>query len=670
MTNYITQYRDTGGSMNTYPKSSATRRIIQSVLCSAALMGVGNAFALDVVLRAEKFAKILPDGLTVAMWGYALDSSATTPDGVLSSPGPVITLPAGDPVLNVMLINKLAVPTSLVLPGQNAAMTPVFTLADGTACVLGAPVTPALDRDCRVRSFTQEAAAGGSQVYSYTNVKPGTYLYQSGTSPQIQIQMGLYGALKHDAPLTATKNAYASIAYDQDLVMVYSEIDKAVHDAVDAGTFSGSTLNYDPKYFLVNGASYNAAVAPTNIGAGALNGVVLRLLNAGLRTRVPTFSDGHWFVIAEDGNPYRNAKEQYTTFLPAGKTADVWFSPGAPRSNAATSVTYTVFDRRLGLTNNNTDAVGGMLHKFAVSFVASNPRLGAYAANPSPVTQDITSTFIATLTGGQSPFRYVLDIAPTGMTIDSATGVLTWKPTNEQARRPAASGLSNAVTARVTDANGRSDSRSFNVVVANVNDAPIAPADSFDVYGGALTVAAKGVMRKAVDPDGNPISGLFVDKTGLLGTLTVTLTGGSAGAFTYVAATSTVPAIGYTTQQFTYTVSDGALTSNVGTITLNIYANKPPVANNDRYTFSFVASPTNHNLNVRANDTDADGTIVATSVVVVDKPNNGGTATVNANGVIVYRARIGFKGTETFTYTVRDNAGAVSNKAYVQVDTR
>jgi Bacterial Ig domain len=657
--------------MNTYPKSSAVCGIMKSLLLVAALMGAGNAVALDVFLRAEKFTKILPDGLSVAMWGYALDSSATTADGVLSSPGPVITLPAGDGVLNVTLINKLPVHTSLILPGQSAAMNPVFTLADGTVCIVGAPVAPAADRDCRVRSFTKEAAPGtNSVVYNYTNAKPGTYLYQSGTSPQIQIQMGLYGAFKHDAPLTATKNAYPSIAYDQDLVLVYSEIDKAMHDAVDAGTFSGSTLNYDPQYFLVNGASYKASVAPTSLGVGTLNGVVLRLLNASLRTRVPTFSDGHWFVIAEDGNPYRNAKEQYTTFLPAGKTADVWFSPIAPRNNAATNVTYTVFDRRLGLTNNNADAVGGMFYKFAVSFVASNPILGAYSATPSSATQNITSTFTPNLSGGQSPFRYVLDIAPTGMTIDSATGVLTWKPTNEQARRPAAPGFSNDVTVRVTDANGRSDSRSFSVVVANVNDAPIAPVDSFDVYGGALTVAAKGVMRKAVDPDGDAISGLSVNKTGLAGTLVVTLAGGSAGAFTYVAVASTVPTVGYTTQQFTYTVSDGALTSNIGTVTLNIHANKPPVANNDRYTFSFVASPAVKNLDVRLNDTDTDGTTVANSVVVVDKPNNGGTATVKNNGTIDYRARVGFKGTETFTYTVRDNVGAVSNKAYVQVDTR
>jgi Bacterial Ig domain/Multicopper oxidase len=653
--------------MKTYPKSSAFCSIVKSLVLGAALAGAGNSFALDVFLRAEKFTKSMPDGVSVTMWGYALDSTATGSEGVLSSPGPVITVPAGDNALNVTLINKLSVPTSFVIPGQTTAMSPVFALSSG------APCTPnPTDRDCRVRSFTKEAAAGANAVYSYTNVKPGTFLYQSGTSPQIQIQMGLYGALKHDASVgTGTlKNAYASVAYGQDHVLVYSEVDKAVHDAVDAGTFTGSTLNYDPKYFLVNGVGFNAQSPPTEIGAATSGGVLLRLLNAGLRTRVPTFSDGHWSVVAEDGNAYRNAKEQYTAFLPAGKTADVWFSPSA----AATSATYTVFDRRLSLTNNNADTNGGMMHKFSLTFVAGSPRISGYT--PLVATQDVTTTFTPVFPvggiGGAAPYVYSLEVAPIGMTVDAVTGLLTWKPTNEQAKRPAAPTLTNAVAVRVTDANGRFARRAFSVPVTNVNDAPVAIPDTFDVYGGVLAMPAKGIIRKAVDPDGDAISGLIVNQAGLLGTLSVTTSGASMGAFNFTANATTIPAIGFSTQQFTYTVSDGTLTSNIGTITLNIHANKAPVANNDRYAFAFAGTPVVRLLpSVTINDTDSDGTVNPLSVTIVDQPNNGGTVSVNpGTGRISYKARLGFKGTETFTYTAKDNLGAVSNKAYVQVDTR
>ena len=46
-----------------------------------------------------------------------------------------------------------------------------------------------------MRSFDAETAAGGSGSYTWTGVKEGTYLYHSGTHPQVQVQMGLYGAL-------------------------------------------------------------------------------------------------------------------------------------------------------------------------------------------------------------------------------------------------------------------------------------------------------------------------------------------------------------------------------------------------------------------------------------------------------------------------------------------
>jgi Bacterial Ig domain len=256
--------------------------------------------------------------------------------------------------------------------------------------------------------------------------------------------------------------------------------------------------------------------------------------------------------------------------------------------------------------------------------------------------------------------------------VNAATGVLTWKPTNEQARRPAAPGLTNAVAVRVTDANGRFARQTLSVQVTNVNDAPVAMPDTFDVYGGVLATPAKGIIRKAVDPDGDVISGLIVNQAGLLGSLSVTTSGPSMGAFNFTANTTTIPAIGYSTQQFTYTVSDGTLTSNIGTITLNIHANKAPVANNDRYAFAFAGTPVTRLLpSVTINDIDSDGTINPVSVTITDSPNNGGTVSVNpGTGRISYKARLGFKGTDTFTYTVKDNLGAVSNKAYVQVDTR
>jgi hypothetical protein len=113
-----------------------------------------------------------------------------------------------------------------------------------------------------------------------------------------------------------------------------------------------STLNYEPKYFLINGAPYSASSVPIPAGNAGTK-TLLRFLNAGLKPRVPTLNGLNLSLIAEDGNKYLYAKEQYSMLLAAGKTMDALIMP-------ASAGTYAVYDRRLGLTN-NTASLGGML---------------------------------------------------------------------------------------------------------------------------------------------------------------------------------------------------------------------------------------------------------------------------------------------------------------------
>ena len=40
----------------------------------------------------------------------------------------------------------------------------------------------------------------------------------------------------------------------------------------------------------------------------------------------------------------------------------------------------------------------------------------------------------------------------------------------------------------------------------------------------------------------------------------------------------------------------------------------------------------------------------------------------NGNGTVNYSPKPGFRGTDTFTYTVADDAGAVSNEATVRIN--
>ena len=93
-------------------------------------------------------------------------------------------------------------------------------------------------------------------------------------------------------------------------------------------------------------------------------------------------------------------------------------------------------------------------------------------------------------------------------------------------------------------------------------------------------------------------------------------------------------------------------------------ANNPPVANDDA--FNVNQNSSGNALDVLANDTDPDSgdTLTITSV---GTPDQDGTVTINGTSDgLIYTPASGFTGTETFTYTIQDAAGA-SDQATVTV---
>ncbi len=320
------------------------------------------------------------------MWGYADCSPGpfTATCGSVTVPGPALTVLSGDAALTVHLLNSLPAvgatptPTSLVINGLIKPMTPVWDTG-----ATGARPSPT----ARVRSFDAEAAPGGTADYTWSNVTPGTYLYQSGTQPQVQVQMGLYGALtKNAAEATATTPAaaYTGVAYDNQKTLLFSEIDPVLHAAVATGSYGTapgptSTFDYQPKYFLINGQPY-ATGAPVIEPEGNPGQTLLRLLNAGLITHVPMIQGNRWEVVAEDGKPYPYRLSQYTALLPAAKTLDL-------RLTAEVGTTYPIMDRRLNLSNNGVSG-GGMLAFLrwgALAPVGGGVGGGAGGANQPPV---------------------------------------------------------------------------------------------------------------------------------------------------------------------------------------------------------------------------------------------------------------------------------------------
>jgi regulation of enolase protein 1 (concanavalin A-like superfamily) len=72
-------------------------------------------------------------------------------------------------------------------------------------------------------------------------------------------------------------------------------------------------------------------------------------------------------------------------------------------------------------------------------------------------------------------------------------------------------------------------------------------------------------------------------------------------------------------------------------------------------------------VDVLANDGDSDGSLVPSSVAVVDAAVSGSVAVDPGSGVVTYSPDAGFVGSDSFTYTVDDDDGATSNVASVSV---
>lgn len=215
----------------------------------------------------------LPDGNTTYMWGYSTgydhSSGNVKPgdEGAFQHPGPVLCVTAGDTV-TVVLHNKLKHDdVSIVFPGQDAVT------ADG------APVQPQMSGST-VTSLAQTAQKnGGTVTYTFKADRPGTFLYESGTNPQVQVKMGLFGALIV-RPALGDNYVYqrtdSKFNPDSEYMVLLSEIDPYLNQRMEQiktkleasqtppGPFN--LANYKPRYWLINGRGFPDSIADNFAG--------------------------------------------------------------------------------------------------------------------------------------------------------------------------------------------------------------------------------------------------------------------------------------------------------------------------------------------------------------------------------------------------------------------
>lgn len=243
-------------------RNKKLKAILKTVAQGAAvlLLGAGIASAqTSIGLTAAPANATLPDGSSVPMWGYACGtttggSCAALNTAAAGSWSPVvITVPytGSSTKLSITLKNNLPapVPTSITIVGQlggglgsdiTKKPSPLHDNQGTTWPIANAgPVfTPPAQAD-RVESFATEVASGAtSAALTWNNLRPGTYLLESGTHPSIQAPMGLYGIVVVTTAPTGSGNtatpgtAYTGVNYAADLPLLFSEIDPVQNNAV------------------------------------------------------------------------------------------------------------------------------------------------------------------------------------------------------------------------------------------------------------------------------------------------------------------------------------------------------------------------------------------------------------------------------------------------------
>jgi FtsP/CotA-like multicopper oxidase with cupredoxin domain len=620
-------------------RAATTTLLLNSLVFTTLMITAGQAGAVVYNLCTGTTTKTMPDGVTtIEMWGYGTDTGASCTPTV---PGPQLTVPPGDTVLTINLRNELAEPVSVIVPGLSSTEAPApvtFTDAQGRT---------------RARSFVKETASGAMASYSF-NARPGTFLYHSGTHPAVQVQMGLYGAVTGDA---AAGEAYPGVTYDTEVVILYSEIDPALHAAVDSGDYGTaaypSTINYSPKYYLVNGEPYSTS-APSIPGGDVGQRTLIRFLNAGLESHAPTLLGEYMSVVAEYGSPYPYPREQYSLLLTAQQTRDAVIEP-------AVAGDLALYDRRLRLTNNTDAGPGGLISFLTVG--ASTTGMAPVAADDALLTdEDTPSAVDVTLNDSDSDGTLnpatvaIATQALNGIAVSNGDGTVTYTPNLNF-------NGADSFTYNIRDNDSNlSNTATVSVMVNPVNDAPIAAADNFNATQNTpLNIAAPGVLANDSDVDGDGLTAVL-DTTVTSGLLSAN----ADGSFDYT------PNPGFTgDDSFTYHANDGSADSDSVTVTISVSAlvNEAPVANDDydTVTRNIGGSTNSVTVDVTANDTDSDGAINSASVLVTTPPRMGSVVN-NGDGTVTYTPASGRTGSDAVGYTVEDGDGAISNEAVLRID--
>ena len=419
----------------------------------------------------------------------------------------------------------------------------------------------------------------------------------------------------------ATVTAYAK---DDGGLEHYSGVPDTADDASDPVTFdivvqaNGSPVAVDD----------TPPAIPEDAGASAIN----VLAN-------DTDVDGDTLTIASVG-----AADHGTV---VNNITDVTYSPD-PNYNGLDSFTYTIDDSHGGTATATVN----------VTITAVNDAPLAVDDTPASIAEDAGATPIDVLANDTDTDLDTLTI--TGVTqgargtvaITNSGADLTYTP------NPNANG-SDSFTYTISDGNGGADTATVNIAIGAVNDPPVAGVDAVTVTEDQSSAAPINVLANDTDVENDTLT---VTSTSTAAKGAVAITGGGTGV------TYKPNANAYGSDSFTYTVSDGVV-STIGTVNVTITpANDPPNAVNDGVPtpFKVYVHAGAKAIPVLANDTslpDAPETLHITKVT----QGAHGTVAITGGATGLSYTPIGTAtGIDVFKYTISDGHGG-TDTASVQV---
>ena len=327
------------------PIAMAALTLLLTVTAHAAAPGITSGTG-NFALTAQESLISQPDGAMIYSWGYGC-ASTFTPGYAPTMPGatcPTMQIPG--PTLIVTEGDKVTVTLTNNLPAAAGNVSILFPGFQMGAFIGGVPGL-----------LTQEADHGthSTVTYTFTASTPGTHSYYSGTQSDLQVEMGLFGAIivvpnNSNSPACPYHNSSAQgtpetdfrlshsayhileSCYDREYLFQFSEMDPMIHrqaelqvganqacvaanqTGVVCPTLDVPTEPYHAAYFLINGRSMPDDM-DTNYAAQyphqPYNGnphmhpgelVLLRIIGTG-RLQHPFHEHGnHVRILARDGN--------------------------------------------------------------------------------------------------------------------------------------------------------------------------------------------------------------------------------------------------------------------------------------------------------------------------------------------------------------------------------